>query len=320
MARLIPISKFLYPFLFRSNSFRYYSTYPSSSKIKSYSDQIYDFRSDTVTKPTDEMFDIMRNASRGDDVFNEDESTYELETYIAELTGHDAALFAPSDKPNSNSSTFINTTPFELITTDDMHYAPTRVISLENTLHDGARLWNACAETGLSLQEFTRNFDSISLCLSKGIGAPIGSVLVGNKEFIKTARHLRKLFGGGWRQCGSLASAAKYAIASNFPYHLKKSHLLAKKLSNELLNLGIHVTLPVHTNMIFIDTKSINITTGELANSLASHNILISGDNSTTTRLVLHYQIPPISIEKFIDVVANIIKEKNLKKNYNVHK
>ncbi|GES84098.1 threonine aldolase [Rhizophagus clarus] len=366
MARLIPISKFLYPFLFRSNSFRYYSTYPSSSKIKSYSDQIYDFRSDTVTKPTDEMFDIMRNASRGDDVFNEDESTYELETYIAELTGHDAALFAPSGTmtnqiairahlstpPHSVICDFrshiynyeaggvayhsqASVTPLipsnklfltcseiesELITTDDMHYAPTRVISLENTLHDGARLWNACAETGLSLQEFTRNFDSISLCLSKGIGAPIGSVLVGNKEFIKTARHLRKLFGGGWRQCGSLASAAKYAIASNFPYHLKKSHLLAKKLSNELLNLGIHVTLPVHTNMIFIDTKSINITTGELANSLASHNILISGDNSTTTRLVLHYQIPPISIEKFIDVVANIIKEKNLKKNYNVHK
>jgi len=232
-----------------------------------------------------------------------------------------------------------------LITTDDIHYAPTRVISLENTLRgllfplneiekisklakkaniklhlDGARLWNACAETGLSLQKFTKNFDSISLCLSKSIGAPVGSVLVGSKEYIKIARHLRKLFGGGWRQCGPLAAAAKFAITSNFPDNLKKSHILTKKLSNELLNLGVHVTLPVHTNMIFIDTKSINITTGELANRLALHNILISGDNSTITRLVLHHQIPAISIEKFIDVVANIIKEKNLKKNYNVHK
>ncbi|RGB30466.1 aromatic amino acid beta-eliminating lyase/threonine aldolase [Rhizophagus diaphanus] len=386
MARLIRrknIPNIFYSSLFHSNSFRFYSTYPSPSKIKikSNSDQIYDFRSDTVTKPTDEMFDIMRNASRGDDVFNEDESTYELETYIAELTGHETALFAPSGTmtnqiairahlstpPHSVLCDFrshiynyeaggiayhsrASVTPLipsnklfltcseiesELITTDDNHYAPTRVISLENTLHgllfplneiqkisklakktniklhlDGARLWNACAETGLSLQKFTENFDSISICLSKGIGAPIGSVLVGNKEFIKTAKHLRKLFGGGWRQCGSLAAAAKYAIISNFPDNLKKSHLLTKILSNELLNLGIHVTLPVHTNMIFIDTKSINITTRELANRLASHNILISGDNSTTTRLVLHYQIPPISIEKFIDVVANIIKEK----------
>ena len=131
MVRLIlhkNIPSLFYSSRFYSNSFRYYSTYPSSFfkfKLKSNSDQVYDFRSDTVTKPTDEMFDIMRNASRGDDVFNvnvlyftykfslfdvvkskkllllllfyqEDESTYELETYIAELTGHETALFAPS--------------------------------------------------------------------------------------------------------------------------------------------------------------------------------------------------------------------------------
>jgi threonine aldolase len=158
---------------------------------------------------------------------------------------------------------------------------------------------------------FAKNFDSLSLCLSKSIGAPIGSVLVGNKEFIKTAKHLRKLFGGGWRQSGLLAAAAKFAITSNFPDNLKKSHLLAKELSNELLNLGIKITLPVHTNMIFIDTKPINMTTKELANKLALHNILIRGNDSTNTRVVLHYQIPPIAIEKFIDIVANIIKEKN---------
>ncbi|CAB4433072.1 unnamed protein product [Rhizophagus irregularis] len=176
-----------------------------------------------------------------DDVYNEDESTYELETYIAELTGHETALFAPSGTMTNQIAirAHLSTPPHSLKKTNiKLHL-------------DGARLWNACAETGLSLQKFTENFDSISICLSKGIGAPIGSVLV-----------------------------------------------------------GIHVTLPVHTNMIFIDTKSINITTRELANRLASHNILISGNNSTTTRLVLHYQIPPISIEKFIDVVANIIKEK----------
>jgi len=222
-----------------------------------------------------------------------------------------------------------------IIKTDDIHYAPTHVISLENTLNgllfplaeiqkisklakkeniklhlDGARLWNACAKTGSSLQTFTKNFDSISLCLSKSIGAPIGSVLVGNKNFIKTARHLRKLFGGAWRQSGLLAAAAKFAIISNFPDNLKKSHLLTKKLSNELHNLGIQITLPVQTNMIFIDTKPINITIKELADKLALHNILIASDDSTTTRLVLHYQIPPIAIEKFIEVVSNIIKEK----------
>ncbi|CAG8756740.1 5734_t:CDS:2, partial [Funneliformis caledonium] len=301
--------------------------------------------------------------------------------YVAELTGHEAAVFAPSGTMTNQIAirAHLSTPPHsvlcdfrshiynyeaggiayhsralvlptipsnglhltcseiesKIITTDDNHYAPTHVISLENTLKgllfpldeiqkisklakkeriklhlDGARLWNACAETGSSLQSFAKHFDSISLCLSKSIGAPIGSVLVGNKEFIKIAKHLRKLFGGGWRQSGLLAAAGKFAILSNFPDNLKKSHLLTKKLSHELQNLGIRIMLPVHTNMIFIDTKPVNITINELATKLALHNILIAGNDSTTTRLVLHYQIPPIAIEKFVNATSSIIREK----------
>ncbi|CAI2178660.1 9821_t:CDS:2 [Funneliformis geosporum] len=331
-----------------------------------------------MTKPTNEMFEIMRHASKGDD---EDESTKDLEAYVAELAGYEAALFAPSGTMTNQIAirAHLSTPPHsvlcdfrshiynyeaggiafhshalvlpiiptnslhftcsevqsKIITTDDYHYAPTRVISIENTLNgllfpfdeiknisklakkeriklhlDGARLWNACAETGLSLQSFANHFDSMSLCLSKSIGAPIGSILVGNKEFIKIAKHLRKLFGGGWRQSGMLAAAAKFAILSNFPDNLKKSHLLTKKLSKELYNLGIQIMLPVHTNIIFIDTKSVNLTINELANKLALHNIIIAGNDSTTTRLVLHYQIPPIAIEKFVEVTSSIIRDK----------
>jgi threonine aldolase len=124
----------------------------------------------------------------------------------------------------------------KICTSVDYHTPITRVISLENTLHgtvmpieeiraistlakkhklimhlDGARIWNASIATGISLEEYCSHFDSISLCMSKGMGAPIGSVLVGDSEFIGLARRYRKLLGGGWRQAGILAAAANYS-------------------------------------------------------------------------------------------------------------
>ncbi len=82
---------------------------------------------------------------------------------------------------------------------------------------DGARLWNACAATGLQLSDYTQYFDSVSLCLSKGLGAPVGTVIAGKKSFIAKARQYRKLFGGGWRQAGVLAKCGLYAIEKNWP-------------------------------------------------------------------------------------------------------
>ena len=156
----------------------------------------------------------------------------------------------------------------------DVHFALTRTISLENTLHgmimpqdevrriaayaqanklnlhlDGARLWNVAAETGQSIAELCAPFDSVSLCLSKGLGAPVGSVLCGSKEFISRALVTRKLFGGGMHQSGVIAAAAHVALHDNFP-KLKGTHELARKAAKMLAELGVPTLLPVETNMV----------------------------------------------------------------------
>ncbi|CAG8436412.1 3831_t:CDS:2 [Diversispora eburnea] len=354
---------------FFSNSyFRNY--YPSSFAfpINSNNNQneIFDFRSDTVTTPTEEMFEAMVKASR-------DHSTKELEAYVAYLTGYKSALMTVSGtmanqlairshllqpphsiicdcrshvytseaggiayhsqaqviplQPNNNIHITFDEISSNIISSDDVHYAPTRVISLENTLNglilplseiknisdtvrkkgikmhlDGARIWNASAETGIALNSYGEYFDSMALCFSKSLGAPIGSVLVGSEEFIKKARHLRKLFGGGWRQSGPLAAAAKLAIESNFPQKLKETHELTRKFSEGLSKHGIIITDPVHTNMVFIDTAAVNITIKKLAESLALHGIRIFDKEGTRTRLVVHYQITSQAIEKFVQI------------------
>jgi threonine aldolase len=173
---------------------------------------------------------------------------------------------------------------------EDVHCAATRVIALENTLNgsifsldeirrigeytrqhnlilhcDGARLWNASAETGIPLSEWCKPFQTVSLCLSKGIGAPVGSIMVGPKPIIKQARHYRKLFGGGWRQSGPLAAAALVGIQSVF---LPSAHLGGRsqmQLDHENAR-WFAATLParvknmrvvnnVETNMVFVDVR-----------------------------------------------------------------
>lgn len=155
----------------------------------------------------------------------------------------------------------------------DVHLAPTSVIALENTLNgtiipqdeviaisdfarqngikmhlDGARIWHVAAETGTPLSELCAPFDSVSLCFSKGLGAPIGSCLVGPKEFIVKARWFRKLFGGGMRQTGVLAACAAYALTYNFP-RLSRVHTLAAKLEAGLQEVGATITSPAETCM-----------------------------------------------------------------------
>lgn len=174
---------------------------------------------------------------------------------------------------------------------DDIHTAPTRIVCLENTLSgmvfpqeeivcisnamhelgiimhlDGARLWEAVAKTGLSLEELCAPFDSVSLCMSKGLGAPIGSVLVGSKELIGAfrpgsrfqspkltlgraarAKWFRKSFGGGIRQSGGLAAAANYALDHHLP-KLPGTHERAQFLARGMADLGVRLLLPVETS------------------------------------------------------------------------
>ncbi|KAI8345382.1 pyridoxal phosphate-dependent transferase [Mortierella sp. GBAus27b] len=218
----------------------------------------------------------------------------------------------------------------------DVHYAPTRVISLENTLNgtimpleeivrirqltaehgiklhlDGARLWHASIATGVSMREYCSHFDTISLCLSKGIGAPIGSILVGSKNTIKKARHFRLLFGGGWRQAGFLAEAALWCIKTNWPT-MEDTHRQARWLERSFRQVGCQITNPVDTNMIWIDTSDAGFTVDELMAELANENIKISG-SGCAARIVLHYQISDEVVGKFIDVLRRVASTPRMK-------
>ncbi|KAG0171502.1 Threonine aldolase [Apophysomyces sp. BC1034] len=213
----------------------------------------------------------------------------------------------------------------------DIHTAPTRVISLENTLNglifpveeirkiselgrsrglamhlDGARLWNASQESGVLLNEYGRYFDSMSLCLSKGVGAPIGSILVGNAKLIDRARHLRKLFGGGWRQAGPIAAAAHHCIDTIVPT-MRATHMLAKYMADQLVALGIQLQIPVHTNMVHIDTANVGLDIQQhLQPALLEQNIKIGGAG-TNTRIVLHHQIDRYAVDTFVQVVRDLL-------------
>lgn len=173
---------------------------------------------------------------------------------------------------------------------------------------DGARLWNASAATGVSMKEYGQLFDTISVCLSKGAGAPIGSIVASTTDRIRHARHLRKLLGGGWRQAGFLALAARHCIDTVVP-RLAETHQLAAKLARHLQDLGVHLALPCETNMLFIDLAPVNLTVEQLANALSEKRIKITKSAGTVTRVVLHYQITPEAVQDFMDVAAELISK-----------
>ncbi|MEA1979956.1 MAG: GntG family PLP-dependent aldolase [candidate division Zixibacteria bacterium] len=284
-----------------------------------------DLRSDTVTKPSQEMLQAIINAEVGDDVLGDDPTVKELEMYVANLFDREASLYVPSGTMANQIALKVNSLiGWELLCERDCHivnyeaagpvvhsgllinllntergmilaetirqnvrpiniHCPlTKMVALENTHNrhggtilpqdeilkvrevcnefnlifhlDGARIWNAHVVTGLSLPELTKPFDSVSVCLSKGLGAPIGSMILGTAEFIEKCRRERKIFGGGMRQAGLIAAAGLYAVKNNIP-RLADDHSNAKFLANELNKLRlfeVDLTL-VDTNIILAD-------------------------------------------------------------------
>lgn len=245
------------------------------------------------------------------------------------IAHHSQATTLPIIPQNGRHLTLKDVKP-ALILSDNIHYAPTRLISLENTLNgtifpqddivaiseyahsvgvkmhlDGARIWNVAAETGISLQVLCEPFDTVSLCLSKGIGAPIGSILVGSHEFISRARWFRKMFGGGWRQSGYLAAAAAYALTHNFPL-LAGTHLLARKLEAGLRDIGVRI-LTSETNMVFFDAPSVGIPFDELTTrAIALSDPLYVGGS----RLVIHYQTSEKAVDDLLELIRVMAEEK----------
>jgi len=171
---------------------------------------------------------------------------------------------------------------------------------------DGARIWHAAIETGTPLDVLCQPFDSISACFSKGLGAPIGSCLIGSKELIARARRFRKGFGGGMRQTGFLAASAAYALTNNFP-KLAAVHELARKLERGLLELGVEITGSAETCMVFYDPSSVGTSYAEVAQRATK---LSKPLTLAASRLVVHIQTTEQAIDDLLGVVRSLAEEK----------
>lgn len=325
-----------------------------------------DLRSDTVTRPTTLMREMMVSADVGDDVYGEDPSVNRLQEVAAEMAGKEAGLFVPSGTMSNliallthcqrgdeyivgqQAHTYkyegggaavlgsIQPQPLEFaddgsldlekvkgaIKPDDNHFARTRLLCLENTqggkvltldyqkaasafarenrlgLHlDGARVANAAVALNVSLETICRHYDTVSICLSKGLGAPVGSVLVGSKSFIGEAHRWRKTCGGGMRQAGVIAVAGQFALENQLD-RLADDHARAQRLAEGLQEIdGLFVTPDSgQSNMVFIDCAP-SVQSGLIA-FLQQRGILIGGYGQL--RLVTHLDIDDAAIEEII--------------------
>jgi threonine aldolase len=175
---------------------------------------------------------------------------------------------------------------------------------------DGARIWNASVALNVPVKEIAQYADSIQACLSKGLAAPVGSVVVGDKEFIDRAKHWRHLLGGNMRQAGIIAAPGIIAI-TKMVSRLREDHENARFLSDGLQKLGIKLRFPVKTNMLFIDYSSIGWTGEDWSKACASLGWK-SGGGPSGTRLVVHYGMEREDFEKLLNGLAVLI-DKNKK-------
>jgi threonine aldolase len=216
---------------------------------------------------------------------------------------------------------------------ENVHYAYSRLIVAENTSNkgggtiydlkdleaiaaicrgknlrfhlDGARLFNALVETGESPKDHGKLFDSISICFSKGLGAPVGSVLIGSSEFITKARRVKKVFGGGMRQAGYLAAAATYAINNHIPF-LKKDNIRAKELGMLLGTLGyVSEVIPVETNIVIFSLDN-NMDVNEYLLKLKSQGVLAFDFGPQTIRFVTHMGFDDHQLEAACQILKQV--------------
>src|SRR6478609_6669758 len=170
---------------------------------------------------------------------------------------------------------------------------------------DGARFFNALAETGEKASDFGKHFDTISICLSKGLGAPIGSVLLYKKELEAKARRMRKAFGGGMRQVGFLAAAGIYAL-DNHINRLKEDHARAKRLGDALKNISwVKSVMPVDTNIVIFEVATPQ-TPEKILAKLNENNIKALAFSATEIRLVTHLDFTEDMLNKCLDTFSKI--------------
>ena len=262
---------------------------------------------------------LLSHCDRGDEyIAGQDAHTYRYEA------GGGAVLGSIQPQPiafNDRGELDLNQIR-EVIKPDDPHFANTRLVCLENTqsgralsvsyLHqldlllrdtglashlDGARLFNAAIDLEVPVQDLVTSFDTVSLCLSKGLGCPVGSVLTGSDGVIERARRLRKMLGGGMRQAGFLAAAGLYALDHHVD-RLADDHRRAYHLSEHLIQLGI--LNRQSTNMVVLTDKT---HFPELQSFMRSHDIVIS-----TPRLVFHLDIDDMDLEQIVNAFSSFVQ------------
>jgi len=173
---------------------------------------------------------------------------------------------------------------------------------------DGARIFNAAVALGRSVVELTRPFDSVMFCLSKGLGAPVGSMLVGSREFFEEARLVRKMLGGGMRQAGVLAAAGLIALEEG-PKHLALDHENARFLAADLAEIpGIQIDpAKVVTNILFFDVSGTGLTSFEISKRLAAENVLANGVTAQIIRMVTHRDVDRAGCQRALQVLRSVL-------------
>ncbi|EPX4132421.1 low-specificity L-threonine aldolase [Vibrio vulnificus] len=267
------------------------------------------------------LLGLMAHCERGDEYLcGQQAHNYRYEA------GGAAVLGSIQPQPVENNPD--GTLPFDklaaAIKPDDSHFARTKLLSLENTINgkvlplsylqearafvdkhnlklhlDGARVYNAATALDVPVRDIAQYFDSMTICLSKGLGAPVGSLLLGSKEYIAKARRLRKMVGGGMRQAGILAAAGKLALTEQVA-QLKVDHANAKALAQGLSELpGVHVNPDfVQTNIVFAKLDD-GIDIDAIAQKLAKESIIITPGNPI--RFVTHKDISRQDIDLFLE-------------------
>jgi threonine aldolase len=343
-------------------------------------DRVVDLRSDTVTRPSDDMRRAMAAAEVGDDVYGEDPTITRLEETVAGLLGHEAGVFTPSGSLANQLGMRLLVRPGQEILADSLAHvlraelgaaaafsgitsrswpaaqgrldaqvplalmAPnagpylvsTAAIAVENThnfgggtvqsleqiqtlrdgtlavgvaMHlDGARLWNAHVASGVPLASYGELFDTVSVCLSKGLGAPVGSVLVTSTERAAEAKVWRKRYGAGMRQAGILAAAGLFAIEHNIE-RLADDHEHARLLAAACHEAAPDVIDPANapTNIVALDLSGHRLDAAALAAAAADNGVRISVLGPRSARLVTHLDVDSGGVKHAADVLGRLL-------------
>jgi threonine aldolase len=340
-----------------------------------------DLRSDTVTRPSDEMRRAMAAAEVGDDVYGEDPTVNQLQKRAAEIFGKEAALFVPSGCMGNLISIKIWTSlGNEVICEERSHVnlyelasmsaiagcmpravrgengilawpqiqaairpkiyydSKTALVCLENTSNmaggtvyptervneicdeahaaglkvhlDGARVFNASVALGESGAHMTKKCDSVMFCLSKGLGAPVGSMIVGPREFIEQARMYRKMFGGGMRQVGVIAAAGLVALEKS-PARLHEDHENAKHLAEGIAKIrGLKIDpAAVRTNIVIFDCQATGMTAPEFCDALHSGGVWAQDTALYSVRLVTHWNVDRAGIDRALSEIRSVAQK-----------